>query len=193
LIGNFTYLWYTIRNHRDTTFNINSLNLSDNNNFSLDDNSGFEIPPFSEYSIPIIFNPVEAGDIGGILYINSDELYGNGFARLELNGFGKVTVGTEDEESIPRNFKLNQNYPNPFNPSTTISFRLLEESNIKMSIYDMAGRLINELVDETMTIGSKTVYWDGLDKAGVPVSGGVYFYNIQAGDISLTKKMILLK
>ena len=57
----------------------------------------------------------------------------------------------------------------------------------------MSGRLIHELVNKKMTAGVKVVDWDGLDNAGNPVSGGVYFYRIQAEDISISRKMVLLK
>lgn len=111
---------------------------------------------------------------------------------LTLNN---ITVGIDDFKSgkIPDTFSLNQNYPNPFNPSTTITFDLSEDTNIKISIYDMAGRLIRELVNETMTVGSKTINWDGKDEIGNPVSGGVYLYNLQTGDYNQTKKMVLMK
>ncbi|NHZ87289.1 MAG: T9SS type A sorting domain-containing protein [Planctomycetia bacterium] len=97
------------------------------------------------------------------------------------------------ETISPKGGWLKQNYPNPFNPSTTITFDLSEDTNVKISIYDMTGRLIRQLVNQTMTVGSKTINWDGKDEAGNPVSGSVYFYNLQTGDYSQTKKMVLMK
>ncbi|NHZ84780.1 MAG: T9SS type A sorting domain-containing protein [Planctomycetia bacterium] len=104
-----------------------------------------------------------------------------------------LTLSAESEVGIPTDFSLKQNYPNPFNPSTTITFDLSEETDVKISIYDMTGRLVRELVNQTMTVGSKTINWDGMDEVGNPVSGGVYFYNLQTGDYSQTKKMVLMK
>ncbi len=104
-----------------------------------------------------------------------------------------LELSAEADAGIPIDFSLKQNYPNPFNPSTTITFDLSEDSDVKISIYDMTGRLIRELVNQTMTIGSKKINWDGKDEAGNPVSGGIYLYNLQTGDYSQTKKMVLLR
>lgn len=104
-----------------------------------------------------------------------------------------LELTTESDAGIPTDFSLKQNYPNPFNPSTTITFDLSQDANVKISIYDMAGRLIKELVNQTMTVGSKTIVWNGKDEIGNLVNGGVYFYNLQTGDYNQTKKMVLLK
>ena len=89
--------------------------------------------------------------------------------------------------------ELSQNFPNPFNPSTTLSFVLPQETNVKIIIYDMSGRLINELVNNKMTAGKKSIVWDGLDSKGVPVSSGIYIYSITTNHNSLSRKMVLLK
>ena len=102
-------------------------------------------------------------------------------------------VATGEERTIPDEFSLDQNYPNPFNPSTTITFDLSEDADVKISIYDMTGRLIKELLNERLTVGDHTINWDGNDEMGNPVSGNVYFYNLQTGDYSQTKKMVLIK
>jgi len=102
-------------------------------------------------------------------------------------------VATESEMSVPSNFQLKQNYPNPFNPVTTINFDLSENSNVKLSIYDMTGRLINELVNTEMNIGNHSVYWNGLDINGNNVGAGIYLYKLQTDNFTQTKKMILLR
>ena len=104
-----------------------------------------------------------------------------------------LELSAENEVEMLANFSLNQNYPNPFNPSTTITFDLSESTNVKILIYDMSGGLIRELVNNYMNEGSKTISWNGKDDNGNVVSGGVYFYNIQAGDFSQTRKMVLMK
>lgn len=193
IVGNFSYIWYAIRNHRDTVFKVDYINLSDNNNFSLGDNSGFEIPPFSEYSIPIIFNPVEGGDISGVLYINSGDLYGNTFARLELNGYGKISVSTEDGTNLPEKFELDQNFPNPFNPITEIEFSIPNDSDVNIVIFDVMGNEVKTLVNEFKPVGQYKVIWDGNYDTGQSVSAGIYFYKLQAGDFIQTRKIVLLK
>ena len=94
---------------------------------------------------------------------------------------------------VPTDFSLKQNYPNPFNPSTTITFDLSEDTDVKISIYDVTGQLIRELVNQFMTVGSKRINWDGKDDYGNLVSGSIYLYNLQTGDYSQTKKMVLMK
>jgi len=104
-----------------------------------------------------------------------------------------LKVATESDNAIPTTFSLEQNFPNPFNPATTITFDLSEDTDVKISIYNMTGQLIRELVDQSMTIGSKTIDWDGKDDGGNSVSGGVYLYNLQTGNYNQTKKMVLVK
>ncbi len=88
---------------------------------------------------------------------------------------------------------LHQNGPNPFNPTTTISFALPEKSLVKLSVYDTAGRLVARLIEETAEKGYREVAWYGTDSNGAPVSSGVYFYRLTAGEKTLTKKMVLLR
>lgn len=111
----------------------------------------------------------------------------------DVNPGQTYTLFALNETQVPVDFILKQNYPNPFNPSTTITFDLTEDTNVKISIYDMTGRLIRVLVNQTMTVGSKTINWDGRDDVGNLVSGGVYLYNLQTGHYNQTKKMVLMK
>ena len=86
------------------------------------------------------------------------------------------------------------NYPNPFNPTTTISYNLIEDSNVKLSIYNLKGQRIKQLVDDYLLAGQHSMAWDGTDNTGKPVSSGIYLYKLKAGGrYTSTKKMILLK
>ena len=96
-------------------------------------------------------------------------------------------------DEVPSKFKLYQNYPNPFNPKTVIRFDLPKESNVKILIYDILGRLIKKIIDNRQDIGFKSIQWDGTNNYGKKVSDGVYLYSIEAGNFRQTKKMILLK
>jgi hypothetical protein len=100
-----------------------------------------------------------------------------------------VTTGIfGDDNSLPLISHIFQNYPNPFNSSTTIEFGLPEAEYIRIDIYDLLGRRIEMLVDEEVQGGRHQVVWDALD-----YSSGVYFYRIEAGDYTETKKMVLLR
>jgi hypothetical protein len=87
---------------------------------------------------------------------------------------------------------LHQNHPNPFNPSTTISFTLPSRARATLSVYDVQGRLVKIVADETVQ-GYREYKWDGRDSNDVQMSSGVYFYRLAAGNKSLTRKMVLLK
>jgi hypothetical protein len=94
---------------------------------------------------------------------------------------------------VPGNFKLSQNYPNPFNPATKISFYIpyyvsRETSNVKIIVYDIAGRIISVLLDDNLMPGKYEVKWDGTNYAS-----GIYFYKLLTDGFSETNKMILIK
>ena len=85
------------------------------------------------------------------------------------------------------------NYPNPFNPITTIRYDLFEATNVKISIYDMMGRKIKNLINTNQKSGYKSVIWNGTNDNGEMVSGGMYLYRLKTNTFRETKKMILLK
>lgn len=88
---------------------------------------------------------------------------------------------------------LGQNTPNPFNPMTKIKYGLEEPGNVRLRIYDAAGRLVRILVNEHHGTGTYEAVWDGQNHSGIPAASGVYFYELHAGRFDETKKMILLR
>ena len=95
--------------------------------------------------------------------------------------------------NIPKKFTIYQNYPNPFNPVTRLSYDLPEDLFVSITIYDMLGNVVNNLVNTKQSSGYKSVQWNATDNLGQPVSAGVYLYSIETKDFRQTKKMILLK
>jgi len=89
--------------------------------------------------------------------------------------------------------RLEQNSPNPFNPQTAIRFTLDAKQNVTLAVYDVSGRLVRMLASGTQDVGTHSITWDGRDSAGSTVSSGVYFYRLDAGKFSATKKMVMLK
>jgi len=85
------------------------------------------------------------------------------------------------------------NYPNPFNPATTIFFNLQQDSEIELGIYNTKGQHIITLAKSKFTKGDHSLTWNGEDENQQPVSSGIYFYKLQAGKITTTKRMVLLK
>jgi len=111
------------------------------------------------------------------------------FNNQNWNLIGIKPIGTQ----IPQNFTLGQNYPNPFNPSTKIDFMLPKAAFVTIKIYDIIGKEVFTLVNQKMNAGSYVVDWNSINNAGDYVSSGVYFYRIDAGGFTQTKKMVLLR
>jgi len=93
----------------------------------------------------------------------------------------------------PTRFALFQNYPNPFNTSTTLHYDLPEPSKVSISIYDVLGNEVIQLINSDQHYGYKKIVWNGKNAQGISVSPGVYFYKAELGQLTETKKMILIK
>ena len=94
----------------------------------------------------------------------------------------------EAEATVPNTFNIAQNYPNPFNARTTIEYNLPLDTRVTLDIFDILGRKIETLVNGNQSSGAHAVVWNA-DK----VASGLYFYRIQAGEMSEIKQMTLLK
>jgi len=94
---------------------------------------------------------------------------------------------------IPTSYKLSQNFPNPFNPSTNIAYSLKASGHVELSIFNILGQEVRQLVNEQQSAGNYTAFWDGRDNTGTTVASGVYFYRITSGDFSDIKKMVMMK
>ena len=101
-------------------------------------------------------------------------------------------VSTTDEP-LPITFKLHNAYPNPFNPVTTLQYDLPEDAVVNITIYDMMGRIVSNLVSSQQRAGYKSIQWNATNNIGQPVSAGLYLYTIDTGQFRQTKKMVLLK
>jgi hypothetical protein len=97
-------------------------------------------------------------------------------------------VESHGEMNHIKEFVLGQNYPNPFNPMTTISFYLPSRSFVSLKVFDMLGREVATIVSEEMQAGNYSQQWNAVN-----ISSGVYFYRLQAGSFTETKKLIVLK
>ena len=116
----------------------------------------------------------------------------------ELTGRGSLTLSDFSNLSlryspVPDKFALAANYPNPFNPSTTIGYGLAEASQVKLTVYDVLGQKVHDLVNKQQLAGTYQVTWDGRNGHGQQVASGMYFYALQAGDFRSMHKMLLSK
>ncbi|MFC1537853.1 CotH kinase family protein [Candidatus Latescibacterota bacterium] len=145
--------------------------------------------------------PVEPDGSGATLsLINAevDNIHSNNW----LSSLGNGTPGwindianvvDEDKSEKPLVFSLGQNYPNPFNPATTIPFSIPEAGFIELTIYNISGQKIRELVAGTKFAGVYSVIWDGCDDHGTPVSSGILIYRLKTKDNVVSKRMLLIK
>jgi parallel beta-helix repeat protein len=120
-------------------------------------------------------------------------------ALIDLNQNLQITFSPSGVSNIienknsPKTYSLGQNFPNPFNPETKIRYQLSENADVSLKIFDINGRLVRVLVNDFQDTGEKEVTWDGKDTIGRSMSSGIYFYRLETGQYSFTKRMVLLK
>ena len=145
----------------------------------------FENITVSDGILNINFSPVHFGDGN---YEDRGALL-NGLAIERTGGTG-IEHGSR---ALPLKYVLHQNYPNPFNPCTRIQYDLLEDSDVTLKIYNIAGKEVCVLVDSHLNAGSHNIMWDGRDSNGTSLPSGLYVYQIKAGNYMKSMKMIMVK
>lgn len=111
-----------------------------------------------------------------------------GYIYFKKNPTGNLIGLSILSYNVPKNYLLFQNYPNPFNPSTKIKFQIKENSKAIIKIYDVLGKEISILVNESLQPGTYQISWDAVN-----LPSGIYFYSLQTGKYSETRKMTLIK
>ena len=151
-------------------------------------NSG-TISPGGSQSVDVMFNStgLATGVYTGVMNVNSNDP-NRPVKQIPV----KLTVGVVDVQNnnlgVPSEFALNQNYPNPFNPTTKISFAIPQESFVTIKIYDILGKEVSKIVNQTKQAGYYSFNFDASS-----LSSGMYFYKIEAGNFVQTKRMLLMK
>jgi uncharacterized membrane protein len=118
---------------------------------------------------------------------------GENNADMGAFGIGCDAILATYQDIMPLQYALYQNYPNPFNPLTTLHYDLPKDALVNITIYDMTGRIVKNLVSSQQNTGYKSIQWNATNNAGQPVSAGLYLYTIDAGQFRQAKKMVLLK
>ncbi|MEK7730091.1 MAG: T9SS type A sorting domain-containing protein, partial [candidate division KSB1 bacterium] len=113
--------------------------------------------------------------------INELEVYSGSGAAPKLSAEEEVTA-------VPAEFELAQNYPNPFNPSTTINFALPEAVHVRLVLFNVLGEQVDMMVEGFHEAGRHTITY-----APRSLPSGVYFYVLQAGEVKLTRRLVLMK
>lgn len=127
-------------------------------------------------------------------YINAydvdDGIYASAGVDTSFNHMVEVVGGTAGigEDKLPSEYQLSQNYPNPFNPETTIDFRIDADSHVNISIFDINGNLVQELVNEWKESGSYQVKFSGQS-----IPSGIYFYKLTSKGFTDIRKMTLIQ
>jgi flagellar hook assembly protein FlgD len=106
-----------------------------------------------------------------------------------LNLHGPINVTME----LPTTNMLEQNYPNPFNPSTKIRFILKEQGYVSLTIFNIKGEKVRELVAKNMNPGAHIVEWDGMEQSGHQVPSGMYLYALRMNGFEQKRMMMYLK
>ena len=99
-----------------------------------------------------------------------------------------VVFSTIASDILVSEYALNGAYPNPFNPSTRIEYSIINPGHVTVNVYDMGGRLVNEIVNSWHEAGNQSVVWNA---SGYP--SGIYFVKLEAGDFSASQKIVLVK
>jgi hypothetical protein len=102
-------------------------------------------------------------------------------------------TSNSDDVLLPAQVTLQQNYPNPFNPNTNIAFFMPKAGKVQLSIYNLKGQLVKDLVNQEVPAGHSVFAWDGRDYRGTPVASGIYSYRLHSENYTSSKKMILMK
>jgi hypothetical protein len=99
-----------------------------------------------------------------------------------------LTGITQNDKDIPKEYKLYNNYPNPFNPTTNVQFSIVNVHYVTLKVFDILGRNVATLVNEQLQPGTYEVTWNAQN-----YTSGVYFYRLQSGDFTDTKRMLMIK
>ncbi len=151
------------------------------------------------YRLPGTGGQVLPGDVNGdgatdLVVLGRNMAGGPGGAFVFLNQHTPATAIAAETTSTPSAFVLGANYPNPFNPATTIPLALpADAGEMALTIYNVLGQPVRHVWAGSLAAGEHRLAWDGRDAEGQPVAAGVYWYRLQVGDQTRTRKMIKIE
>jgi len=136
------------------------------------------------------YDPVQGDNV----YVLGVVSFDYGLYKIEPRGDSDIAVNPVGVDNpVASKLGLAQNMPNPFNPKTTIAFTLPAPQDVAIDVFDIAGRKVVTLIDDSLGAGQHFVEWTGRDADGQKVASGIYFYRMTAGEEEFSKKMVLLK
>ena len=134
-------------------------------------------------SLKIRFSMISNGSV------TADGIY---IDDIKLTGYNETPTGIAINNEIPVQYSLSQNFPNPFNPSTVINYQIKNQDFVTLKIYNQLGKEVMTLVNENQAAGNYSVNFSATD-GGINLSSGLYYYKLQSGEFTDTKKMLLVK
>jgi|GEM_PF-1790232 len=178
--------WGTLKLPGGKTFDCLRLNT-----MTIDIDSSYGLPPYTTstvtYDTTRSYDYITQTGWGTTASIEVDNQGNPMYAYYSIQSTG-TAIEKDGQDAVVEGFRLKQNYPNPFNPSTVITYNLPVVSPVTLEIYNTSGQLISTLVNRTQNAGPHNVTFNAEG-----LNSGVYFYKLDAGSYSLTKKMLLIK
>ena len=167
------------------TLNWNTLSETDNNRFEIerDGQLAAQVASLGNTSSGHSYSWVDRDVVNGTSYSYTLFAVDVNGSRAELATTNAVAGG-----AVASEYALHGNYPNPFNPSTTISYSLANAGNVNLMVYDLTGRVVATLVNESQEAGNHTTSF-----AGANLPSGLYYYRLTSGSFTATAKMVLMK
>jgi hypothetical protein len=132
---------------------------------------------------------IDHDSLPNLVFAQGSLVYGHRAVDFEI----PPTLGAESNPSLPLGTSLSQNYPNPFNSTTRITIELQQTTAVELTVYDVLGRRVRSLANEFLEPGLHEYFWDGTNDGSVPLSSGVYLYELKSNISSLRRKMLLLR
>jgi glucuronoarabinoxylan endo-1,4-beta-xylanase len=141
-----------------------------------------------------ILSQTGAVSYASVVFIDNNDTSKKYIAVTDAAGNYQLNVAASilgERNNSPEKFELEQNYPNPFSASTSIPYKLKEQFNVHLTIYDILGREVRKISAGAQEAGRHLLFWDGVNNSGVKAASGIYFYKLQAGGTAVVKKMLL--
>jgi len=148
--------------------------------------AGIEPVNIEEEVIFLIFKIKNKENLENIAYLDAFNI--NEY-EFNVDKSPKINIG----QQIPTYFSLSQNYPNPFNPETIIEYTLPDVHDVTLTIYNILGQIVKEFVFSSQRSGKYQINWDGTDNNGILLSSGVYIYRFKAGNVEITKRLVIIR
>jgi Arylsulfotransferase (ASST)/Secretion system C-terminal sorting domain/Cep192 domain 4 len=194
-VGQSDTAGFVVTNNSDSTLTINGVYSSDTS-FSLVQAPPFQIAAHTNISLAVKFEPTTDGYFRGWIHLQSNHYYERIAQVIFVHGRTDTAFTSIGNKEIVNEFRLYQNYPNPFNPTTTITYSIPFDGNVKLNVYDILGREVTKLVNGEKHQGKYSIVFNASG-----LSSGVYFYRIEVvskninnkNNYTAVKKLLLLK